>query len=267
MRREGVDLDVEHRGQAAQALRADAQRIDLFIQLDAQLFQLVLRTAGQQLVHVDVFHQRLLGHQHGLFGGAADADAQHARRTPAGAHRRDRLEHPVHQRIAGVQHGELGFVFRTAALRGKLHVDLVAGDELDVQDTGRVVARVLAREQRVVQHGGAQRIVGIQVAAAHAFVTELLQRALGVEAHVHADLQEHVDDTGVLAQRALAFRAHARVGQDLGHRIARGRAFLALVGAGEVADVVHRMVVADELDPVGDRLDEVFFFDDDGHGD
>ncbi|MCY1220494.1 hypothetical protein D9M72_325090 [compost metagenome] len=266
MRREGADLDVEHRGQAAQALRADAQRVDLFIQFDAQLFQLVLRAAGQQLVHIDVFHQRLLGHQHGLFGGAADADAQHPRGAPAGAHRRNGLQHPVHQRIAGVQHGELGLVFRTAALGCDLHVDLVALDKFDVQDTGRVVARVLAREQRIVQHRGAQGVVRVQVAAAHAFVTELLQGAPGVEAHAHADLQEDVDDAGVLAQRTLAFGAHARIRQDLRHRVTRGRAFLALVGARQMADVIHGVVIADELDPVGDRLDEVFFFNDDGHG-
>jgi hypothetical protein len=33
-----------------------------------------------------------------------------------------------------------------------------------------------------------------------------------------------------------------------------------------MADVIHGVVIADELDPVGDRLDEVFFFNDDGHG-
>jgi hypothetical protein len=42
-----LDLDVQHRGQAAQALRANAQRVDLFVQLDAQLFlELVARAAA-----------------------------------------------------------------------------------------------------------------------------------------------------------------------------------------------------------------------------
>src|SRR5690606_26937490 len=68
------------------------------------------------------------------------------------------------------------------------------------------------------------------------------------------------------AQRALAFGAHARIGEDLRHRVARGRAFFALVGAGQVADVVDGMVVADELDAISNRLDEVFFFDENGHG-
>jgi hypothetical protein len=39
------DLDVEHGGQAAQALGADAQRVDLLVELDAQFLGLVLRAA------------------------------------------------------------------------------------------------------------------------------------------------------------------------------------------------------------------------------
>ncbi|WYX22520.1 hypothetical protein WJ973_31175 [Achromobacter xylosoxidans] len=34
-----------------------------------------------------------------------------------------------------------------------------------------------------------------------------------------------------------------------------------------MADVVDGVVIADELDAIGYRLDEVFFFDEDGHGD
>src|SRR5690606_24681619 len=73
--------------------------------------------------------------------------------------------------------------------------------------------------------------------------------------------------TRVLAQRALALGAHARVGQDLGHGVTRSRAFLALVGAGQMADIVNGMVIADELNPISNRLYEVFFFDQSRHGD
>jgi hypothetical protein len=63
-------------------------------------------------------------------------------------------------------------------------------------------------------------------------VLQLIGEAL--PAHVHADLQEHVDDAGVLADRAVAFGAHARVGQDLRDGVLGRRAFLALVGARQV---------------------------------
>ena len=39
MRRVVKNLHVENRGQAAQSLRADAQLIDLFVQLEAEFFE------------------------------------------------------------------------------------------------------------------------------------------------------------------------------------------------------------------------------------
>ena len=109
---------------------------------------------------------------------------------------------------------------------------------------------------------GAQRVVGVVVAAAHAFVDGVVQAAgEAVPAHVHADFEEHVDDAGVLADRAVAGGAHLAVGQDLRDRVLGGRALLALVGARQVGDVVGRVVVADVLQGGGDGFDEVGLFD------
>jgi hypothetical protein len=99
------DLHVEHGGQAAQALGADAQLVDLLEQLQAHFFDAVLRATGLQFVDVDGFHQHFLGHHRGFLGGAADADAEHARWAPAGAHGRNGLEHPVDDRVGRVEHG------------------------------------------------------------------------------------------------------------------------------------------------------------------
>ena len=71
-----LHLHVEHGGQAAQALGADAERIDLVEQLQAQRLAAIGRTAGLQIMDVDGFHQRFLGQQHRLLRGAADADAE-----------------------------------------------------------------------------------------------------------------------------------------------------------------------------------------------
>jgi hypothetical protein len=73
VRRVVEDLDVEHGGEATQALRAYAQRIDLFEELQAQFLDAVRWPARDQFVDVDRRHQRLLGQQHGLFRRAADA--------------------------------------------------------------------------------------------------------------------------------------------------------------------------------------------------
>jgi len=55
----------------------------------------------------------------------------------------------------------------------------------------------------------------------------------------------------------MALRAHARVGEDLRDGVlGRGR-LLALVGAAERADVVDGMVVGDELQGIGNALQQV----------
>ena len=112
----------------------------------------------------------------------------------------------------------------------------------------------------------AQHVVRVQITAAHAFVDHVGDAHRGtVPAHVHADLHEHRDDAGVLADRPLAFGAHAAVGQDLRDRVLRGRALFEFVCAAERLDVVERVVVADVLQRIRNALDQVFLFDD-GHG-
>src|SRR6185437_10297301 len=91
------------------------------------------------------------------------------------------------------------------------------------------------------------------------------EREPGLPPHVHPHADEGDRDAGVLADRPMPFRGHARVDEDLRHRVLRRRRRLALVRLPEVADVVLRMVVADELEGVGDRLDEVLLADH-GHG-
>ena len=178
------DLDVEDGGEAAEALRADAERVDLVVDLDAKLLDVGLRAAGFELLHVDVFHQRLLGEQHGLLRRAADADAEHARRAPAGAHGGDGLEDPVDDGVGGVEHDELGLGLAAAALGCDGYVDGVARDEGDFDDAGCVVDCVLAGEGGVAEDGAAQLVVGVEPGAADAFVADLLQRERGCAAVV-----------------------------------------------------------------------------------
>src|SRR5690606_35567359 len=145
-----------------------------------------------------------------------------------------------------------------AALGRDDHVEPVARHDLDVDHAGRVVLRVDALAGRIGQHRGAQLVVRVVVGAAHALVHRVLQRAgEALPAHVHADVEEHGYDAGVLADRAVPFRAHPRIDQDLRHRVLGGGRFLALPGGGEAADVIDRVVVADVLEGVGDGLDQV----------
>jgi hypothetical protein len=110
----------------------------------------------------------------------------------------------------GIEHRELRLRLRAAALGRDDHLDRVAGHDLDVHHAGRVVLRVGALARRIGEHAGAQLVVGMVVGAAHAFVDHVLHAHGGVvPAHVHADGEEHRDDAGVLADRAVP-SAHMR---------------------------------------------------------
>jgi Fumarate hydratase (Fumerase) len=111
----------------------------------------------------------------------------------------------------------------------------------------------------------AQPIVRMPVGPAHALVGELGEAQARVEAHVHPDLGEHVNDAGVLADRPAPLSAHSRVCEDLRDRILRRGRLFALPGATEMLDVVDRVVIRDVLQSVGDALDE-FVLPDRGHG-
>ena len=257
-----LDFDVQHGGQATQALCAYAQRVDFLKQFQAQRLGLGKRRAagrlGLELVHVQVVHSAFLGHQHRFFSGAANADAQHAGGAPSRTHGGHGFEHPVHHRVAGVEHHHLAFVLGAAAFGRHRDFKRVAGHDLAEDDGGRVVFGVLALKLRVSHYGGAQGVVGVVVGLAHALVDGVVQAAgKAFPAHVHAHFQKHVDDAGVLANGAVAGGAHFAVGQNLRNGVFGGRALLALVGPRQVGNVVRGVVVADVLQGGGNGLDQV----------
>ena len=59
----------------------------------------------------------------------------------------------------------------------------------------------------------------------------------------------------------MAGGAHARIDQDLGDGVARRRGFLTQVGLVHGLDEIHGMVVGNELQGVGDTLNQVVLFD------
>nr|GFD43120.1 hypothetical protein [Tanacetum cinerariifolium] len=72
-------------------------------------------------------------------------------------------------------------------------------------------------------------------------------------------------DAGVLADRTVASGTHARVDQDLGHGVARGRRFFAQVGLMHGLNEIDGVVIGDELQGVGNALNQVILLDH-GHG-
>ncbi len=256
------NLDVQHRGQAAQALRADAECVDAPVDVQTQFLQRRLRTARNEIAHIDGIHQRFLGEQHGLLGAAADPDAQHSRRAPARAHLGHHFQNPIGHGIGRIQHGEQGFVFGTAALRGDGDLELIARSEFRVDDGGCVVLGVAALECGIRDDGGPQLVVRIQIGAAHPFVDHRLKIEPGVPGHAHAHLDEHHHDAGVLADRPVALCAHARVGENLRDGIARRGTLFDLVRAAHGADEIRRVVIGNVLQGVRNAGNEIGFAND-----
>ena len=254
-------LHIEHGGQAAQALRPDPLRVHRVEDVDPQLLDIGLRTALLELAHIDRVHEAELGQLHAVFRSPADTDAEHTRRTPAGPHAGQLFDHPIDDIVAGVHHLELGLVLAPAALGRDIDIDGIARHHLDRQHTGRIVAGVAAREGGIGQDRGAQLVVGVIIGLPHAFIDNLLQAALRIEAAVHAPLHEDIDDAGVLANRTMTFGAHAAVGQDLCDRILGCRTLLGLVGFAQRPDIIHRVVIGDILEGVLHALDQILFLD------
>ena len=103
------------------------------------------------------------------------------------------------------------------------------------------------------------------IGPAHALVDHVVEAHGAVPLHVHAHLQEHHRHAGVLADGPVALGAQAGVDQDLGHGVPGGGGFLRVVGGLHGPDEIQGMVDGDELEGVGDGLDEVFLADG-GHG-
>ena len=218
------------------------------------------------MVHVEVVHQTFFGHQHSFFCCTANANAQHARWAPAGTHGGHGFQNPVDDAVAGVQHDHLGFVLTATAFGGHGNVQLIAWHNLREDDSGGVVLRILAGELWVRDHRGTQHVFGVVVTAANTFVDGVFQTACEVlKLHVHADLQEHIDDAGVLANGAVANGAHFAVGQNLRDGVFGRRALLAVIRTGQMRNEIGRVVVADVLQCGCNRFNQVFLFDQSGH--
>ena len=146
-----------------------------------------------------------------------------------------------------------------------MHLNGVARYEFNVDDAGRVVARVAAGTVGIGQHGSAQGIVRVHVGAPDALVDHVGEAHIALPLHVHAYAQKHRDDTRVLADGALAFGAHARVDQYLRHGVFRRGIGFPLVGIVDGLHEVDRMVVGNELQRVRHAVDQVTLANQGGH--
>src|SRR5450759_2509349 len=232
-----LDEHVESRGRAAEALRPDAERVDL----------------GEHRDHVD---------------GAAYADADDHRRARVGAGPADRvddrLDHAVPS-LRGLEHVEAAHVLGAAALGHHREPYLVAGDDAGVQDGRRVVLGVATGVRGLFGDRLAQ--VAVAVALPHALVDGVVERAAD-EVHVLPHLGEDHREARVLADGHAVGGGDVGVLDELAEDLLADRALLGLPGLHEgVVDVFGQIVVgrdAHRLRGLRDLADVEFAY---GHGD
>ncbi len=251
------DFDIENRCQTAQTLSTDTQIVNRIHDLETQLFDAVLWTTLTQLVNIDWVHQRLFRHHSRFLSSTTNTYAEHTRWTPACTHGRYSFHNPIYNRVRRVKHHHLRFVLRTATFRCNLYINGIAFNDFVVNHRWRVVFGVLTLARRISQDRGTQHVIRMVVSATHTFVDHIGHAHCGIPLHVHTDLNEHGNDTGILAERALTLCTHARVNQNLRHRILSGWVLLFQIGLMHALHKIDRMVVGDKLQRISNAVNQV----------
>lgn len=158
-------------GCRAAKLRSDARLVDHLEELTLEFCIL-----GHRMTLVDRTRKCLLREECRLIHCAADPDTDHLRRTRIRAcvldDLHDRLFHTLHA-VRRNKHLDAGLVFRTEALRRNRDAELVARNDLRVDDSRRVVLRVLAVKERLRDNRLAQ--IPLRIALGNALVDGILK--------------------------------------------------------------------------------------------
>src|SRR5690606_29426887 len=93
--------------------------------------------------------------------------------------------------------------------------------------------------------------------AANAFIDHVSEAHLRIPLYIHTHSYKHRNDPGVLADRTVAHGAHAGVDQNLRHGIFGRLVLLALPGLVDSLNEINGMVIRDELQRIGDAVDQV----------
>ena len=140
-----------------------------------------------------------------------------------------------------------------------MHIDRIARDHLDRQHSGRVVPCVLASPERIGDDGRAQGVAVQQIGAPHGIIDDLLQGAMPVQMCLNSNRDMHICDPGILTERPVPGRRHARVHQDLGNGTLGRRTLLRLPCLRHRLHEVARVIVGDELQRIRDAVDQMVF--------
>ena len=252
MRRAPLNVDAEARRRAAE-LRADARLVD---EIEELVFE--FRVFGHRVVAVDGARQRDLAVEAGLVHRAADADADDRRRAGIHAGVEDDLHDgflDAFNAISRHEHLDAALVLRTESFRLDRDLELVARNDLRVDDARRVVLRVHAVEQWLADDGFAQ--IAFRVAFRDAVVHGLLEIAAD-DVEILADFEEDDRHAGVLAVRAIFCLRDLSILDDLVEHVLAGRRLLRLAAFLQGLVDVFGKIVSRFLAHLGDIFGDCF---------
>ena len=150
MRRAGQNVDCQRRRPAAEALRADAERVDAFQKL---LLQCPVKRVFVR--RIQLAQERLLCQQRRFVERAADPHAHHDGRARVRASVLHGLQNEALdalQPVGRAEHGDPAHVFAAEALGSDGDFDLFAGDKVKIEHGRGIIARVDAVKR--VAHDG-----------------------------------------------------------------------------------------------------------------
>ena len=120
-----------------------------------------------------------------------------------------------------------------------------------------VVPSIFALAIGIAKNRGTQYIVWVGVGLTHTLIDHIREAHIPLPLHVHADPDKHRDNAGVLADRTVTHGAHARIDQNLSHGVFRCLGLFAVIGLFYRLNKIHRMIVGNILQRVGNAVDKV----------
>ena len=143
-----------------------------------------------------------------------------------------------------------------------MHVDGITGDQPGVNHGGGVVLGVLSAPCRVLKNRRSQRVIRMGIGPPHPLIDHVIQGAFRFPLHVHANFNKDRDDAGILTNRPVPHGTHARIDENLRHRVFGGGVLFHLPGFVHRLHKIERMVVRDELQRIGDAVDHILLLND-----
>ncbi len=247
MARLDFEKDIERRRVPSVAHGPDAQFVDPRENLDLDLCQLRVGVAP-----ADLSPEGLLGKKGRSLEGPTDPDAHHRGRAGVGPRGLDALDDEVLDPLEprrGREHVHTAHVLRAAPFRDGDDPDPVSGDDVEMDDGGRVVFRVGPRE------GVAGRLP--EIAFPVSFFDPLVDGRLQIASDnvdILPDLDKKDGKARVLAYGGLLVPGDAGIFLELAHDLPGHGGFVPLDGPVEGSKHVNAQIAVGVDEEVADGL-------------